>query len=60
MANDFLQKLALADSMNLLSGNIDLKFPHLEKEMAQAEACKGCRRQWVNYFIHAAYLHIKV
>lgn len=58
MASDVLQKLANADSMDIHSGGVDLKFPHHDNEMAQAEACKGCR-QWVNYFIHAGHLHIK-
>jgi len=34
------------------TGGIDLKFPHHENEIAQAEACFGCH-QWVNYFLHA-------
>lgn len=58
MASDVLDKLAGALSMDIHSGGVDLKFPHHDNEMAQAEACTGCR-QWVNYFVHAGHLHIK-
>jgi len=44
--------------MDIHSGGIDLKFPHHDNEMAQAEAHSGCS-QWVNYFVHAGHLHIK-
>jgi cysteinyl-tRNA synthetase len=57
MATDVLQKLCGTDSMDIHSGGIDLKFPHHDNEMAQAEACLGCP-QWVNYFLHAGHLHI--
>lgn len=57
MAGDVLQNLAGSESMDIHSGGIDLKFPHHDNEMAQAEACTGCR-QWVNYFLHAGHLHI--
>lgn len=46
-----------AGKMDIHSGGIDLKFPHHDNEMAQAEAHAGCC-QWVNYFIHAGHLHI--
>jgi cysteinyl-tRNA synthetase len=58
MASDMLHKLAGSDTMDMHSGGIDLKFPHHDNEIAQAEACKGCT-QWVNYFVHAGHLHIK-
>lgn len=44
--------------MDVHSGGVDLKFPHHDNEMAQAEAESGCT-QWVNYFVHAGHLHIK-
>jgi len=48
----------LGSNMDLHTGGIDLKFPHHENEIAQAEACFGCH-QWVNYFLHAGHLHIE-
>jgi len=47
-----------ACKMDIHSGGVDLKFPHHDNEMAQAEAHSGCC-QWVNYFVHAGHLHIK-
>jgi len=35
----------------------DLKFPHHDNELAQAEACFDCK-QWVNYFLHSGHLDI--
>jgi cysteinyl-tRNA synthetase len=58
MATDVLEKLAGTKTMDIHSGGIDLKFPHHDNEMAQAEAECGCK-QWVNYFVHAGHLHIK-
>jgi cysteinyl-tRNA synthetase len=68
MASDIfcqLDGLASADEMktgeecrmDIHSGGVDLKFPHHDNEMAQAEAHAGCN-QWVNYFIHSGHLHI--
>ncbi|GJP72626.1 hypothetical protein CLOP_g3394 [Closterium sp. NIES-67] len=39
-------------------GAIDLRFPHHDNELAQAEAFHECS-QWVNYFLHAGHLHIE-
>ncbi|CAI6006481.1 unnamed protein product [Closterium sp. NIES-65] len=36
----------------------DLRFPHHDNELAQAEAFHRCG-QWVNYFLHAGHLHIE-
>ena len=44
--------------MDIHSGGVDLKFPHHDNEMAQAEAECG-HPQWVNYFVHAGHLHIQ-
>ncbi|CAN0166475.1 unnamed protein product [Ectocarpus sp. 6 AP-2014] len=45
-------------TMDIHSGGVDLKFPHHDNEMAQAEAKYDCC-QWVNYFLHTGHLHIK-
>ena len=58
MASDVLKKLFGEDCMDIHSGGVDLRFPHHDNEMAQAEAECGSR-QWVNYFVHAGHLHIK-
>lgn len=71
MASDVFAKLAGFDSaedvkehggdickMDIHSGGVDLKFPHHDNEMAQAEAHADCT-QWVNYFVHSGHLHIK-
>lgn len=64
MATDVFSKMndgslteSQAGCMDIHSGGVDLKFPHHDNEMAQAEAHAGCK-QWVNYFIHAGHLHI--
>lgn len=38
--------------MDIHSGGVDLKFPHHDNEMAQAEAHFDSK-QWINYFIHS-------
>jgi len=48
----------IGDSMDVHAGGSDLKFPHHDNEIAQAEAYHGCQ-QWVNYFFHFGHLHIK-
>jgi cysteinyl-tRNA synthetase len=58
MASDVLKKMFGGDCMDIHSGGVDLKFPHHDNEMAQAEAECGSS-QWVNYFVHAGHLHIK-
>jgi cysteinyl-tRNA synthetase len=47
----------LGSNFDIHSGGIDLKFPHHDNELAQAEAHFECQ-QWVNYFLHAGHLHI--
>jgi len=47
--------------MDIHSGGEDLRFPHHDNELAQAEAhyhTEGCR-QWVNYFLHSGHLEIE-
>uniref|UniRef100_A0A7S3L6K9 cysteine--tRNA ligase n=1 Tax=Amphora coffeiformis TaxID=265554 RepID=A0A7S3L6K9_9STRA len=58
MASDVLRKLTGHPTMDIHSGGVDLKFPHHDNEMAQAEAECG-HPQWVNYFVHAGHLHIQ-
>ena len=59
MASDIFKKMGVpTGKMDIHSGGVDLKFPHHDNEMAQAEAESG-DEQWVNYFVHAGHLHIK-
>eukprot|EP00850_Spirogloea_muscicola_P009212 SM000051S17572 [mRNA] locus=s51:414570:421017:- [translate_table: standard] len=53
MASDIL-----GQSMDIHSGGMDLRFPHHDNELAQAEAFFDCN-QWVNYFLHTGHLHIE-
>lgn len=48
----------LGKTMDIHSGGMDLKFPHHDNEIAQAEAYFPCH-QWVNYFLHTGHLHIE-
>merc|ERR1719238_482360 len=48
----------LGENMDIHAGGCDLKFPHHDNELAQAEAYWG-HHQWVNYFLHCGHLHIK-
>jgi len=48
----------LGERLDMHAGGEDLKFPHHDNELAQAEACFGSQ-QWVNYFVHAGHLNIK-
>eukprot|EP00736_Rhodelphis_marinus_P011170 Rmarinus@m.2364 len=52
MASDLLGK-----QFDIHCGGEDLRFPHHDNELAQAEAHYG-HQQWVNYFLHAGHLHI--
>ena len=58
MASDILEGIGDDCRMDIHSGGVDLKFPHHDNEMAQAEAHSGCS-QWVNYFVHSGHLHIQ-
>jgi len=59
MASDVFTQMGIPDGrMDIHSGGVDLKFPHHDNEMAQAEAHSGCA-QWVNYFVHSGHLHIQ-
>lgn len=43
--------------LDVHSGGIDLRFPHHDNEIAQAEA-QFCSHSWVHYFLHSGHLHI--
>ncbi|KAK3766185.1 hypothetical protein RRG08_025185 [Elysia crispata] len=47
----------LGESMDIHTGGFDLKFPHHDNELAQAEAFYG-NDNWVRYFIHSGHLTI--
>lgn len=49
---------ALGDNFDIHSGGCDLKFPHHDNEIAQAEAYYNTGKDWVNYFIHSGHLSI--
>jgi len=53
MASDVLGK-----SIDIHTGGVDLKFPHHDNELAQAEA-HYCHNQWIHYFLHAGHLTIE-
>lgn len=46
------------DCIDIHSGGEDLKFPHHDNEIAQAEAFHGCNH-WVSCFLHSGQLQIK-
>eukprot|EP00795_Rhopilema_esculentum_P011490 gene11490-21706_t len=48
----------LGGSIDIHTGGVDLKFPHHDNELAQAEAYFGCD-QWIHYFLHAGHLTIE-
>ncbi|KAK7098490.1 cysteine--tRNA ligase, cytoplasmic-like [Littorina saxatilis] len=48
----------LGDSMDIHSGGFDLKFPHHDNELAQAEAHYE-NDHWVRYFLHTGHLTIE-
>lgn len=48
----------LGERMDIHTGGVDLKFPHHDNELAQAEACYG-HNNWVQYFLHSGHLKIE-
>lgn len=51
----------IGGTVDIHTGGEDLRFPHHDNELAQAEAfyhCNGCN-QWVNYFLHSGHLGIE-
>lgn len=47
----------LGDSLDIHTGGYDLKFPHHDNELAQAEAYFN-NDHWVRYFLHSGHLTI--
>ncbi|CAF0927404.1 unnamed protein product [Didymodactylos carnosus] len=47
----------LGKQFDIHTGGVDLKFPHHDNEIAQAEAYYN-HDQWVNYFLHSGHLTI--
>ncbi|XP_043497028.1 cysteine--tRNA ligase, cytoplasmic [Polistes fuscatus] len=45
------------DSLDIHTGGVDLKFPHHDNELAQAEAHFN-NSNWVRYFLHSGHLTI--
>uniref|UniRef100_A0A6B2KYA1 cysteine--tRNA ligase n=1 Tax=Arcella intermedia TaxID=1963864 RepID=A0A6B2KYA1_9EUKA len=52
-----MASVILGKVLDVHCGGVDLKFPHHDNELAQAEACYG-HDQWVNYFLHSGHLDI--
>eukprot|EP00201_Polytomella_parva_P019186 CAMPEP_0175053726 /NCGR_PEP_ID=MMETSP0052_2-20121109/9091_1 /TAXON_ID=51329 ORGANISM="Polytomella parva, Strain SAG 63-3" /NCGR_SAMPLE_ID=MMETSP0052_2 /ASSEMBLY_ACC=CAM_ASM_000194 /LENGTH=1117 /DNA_ID=CAMNT_0016318305 /DNA_START=178 /DNA_END=3528 /DNA_ORIENTATION=- len=51
----------IGSRLDIHSGGEDLRFPHHDNELAQAEAFyhdAGCK-QWVNFFLHSGHLSIE-
>lgn len=48
----------LGENFDIHSGGCDLKFPHHDNEIAQAEAYYDTGKDWVNYFVHSGHLSI--
>lgn len=51
----------IGQTLDIHTGGEDLRFPHHDNELAQAEAhyhSEGCC-QWVNYFMHSGHLGIE-
>ncbi|KAI1297852.1 Cysteine--tRNA ligase, cytoplasmic [Halotydeus destructor] len=48
----------LGPKIDIHSGGIDLRFPHHDNEIAQAEAFYDSGENWINYFIHSGHLTI--
>jgi cysteinyl-tRNA synthetase len=48
----------LGHEIDIHSGGCDLRFPHHDNEIAQAEAYYDTGRNWINFFIHSGHLNI--
>ncbi|MCM8530812.1 MAG: cysteine--tRNA ligase [Lentisphaeraceae bacterium] len=51
-----MSKATLGNHFDLHTGGIDNMFPHHEDEIAQSEACNGCK--YVNFWLHCAHLQV--
>ena len=49
----------VGSSLDIHTGGVDLKFPHHDNELAQAEAYYD-NDHWVRYFLHSGHLTIQV
>ena len=49
----------VGSSLDIHTGGVDLKFPHHDNELAQAEAYYD-NDHWVRYFLHSAHLTIQL
>lgn len=52
-----MASIICGESLDIHTGGIDLKFPHHDNEIAQAEAYFN-NSNWVRYFLHAGHLTI--
>lgn len=52
-----MASIICGESLDIHTGGIDLKFPHHDNEMAQAEAYFN-NSNWVRYFLHSGHLTI--
>lgn len=48
----------LGDNIDIHSGGCDLRFPHHDNEIAQAEAYYDTGNNWITCFIHSGHLNI--
>jgi len=48
----------LGEEIDFHSGGIDLRFPHHDNEIAQAEAFYDTGKDWIKVFLHSGHLHI--
>eukprot|EP00898_Chlorokybus_atmophyticus_P002631 jgi/Chlat1/3369/Chrsp23S03805 len=53
-----MASVMVGERIDVHGGGIDLRFPHHDNELAQAEAYYGSN-QWIDYFMHAGHLHIE-
>ncbi len=51
-----MSKKHLGTTLDIHAGGEDLQFPHHENEIAQSEACNGCK--FANYWMHNGFITI--
>ncbi|MBR6014648.1 MAG: class I tRNA ligase family protein, partial [Firmicutes bacterium] len=51
-----MSKKHLGNTLDIHAGGEDLQFPHHENEIAQSEACNGCK--FANYWMHNGFITI--
>jgi len=52
-----MSRAFLGDSFDIHCGGVDNIFPHHQNEIAQSEACSGCK--FVNYWLHSEHLQVE-